>query len=109
MARGNRTAGEARCNSKLTEEMIVRARLLHEEGISYAVIAKGLGVCKSTVLRAVNGTTWGDTRLHSPRIPCAESLPQVTTTIYVVPRSNVVLLRDKLRQRNRERTRYVAD
>jgi hypothetical protein len=51
--------GEKHHNAKLTRKRVEYAKLLREQGMSYAKIAIRLGVAKQTAMSAVKGNTWG--------------------------------------------------
>lgn len=50
--------GEKNGAAVLNDAEVLSARRLRSAGHSYAAIAARLGVCKSTIQRAVNGETW---------------------------------------------------
>jgi len=50
--------GEKNHRSKLTVEMVSKAKSDHQLGKSFGEIARGLGLARSTVSRAIQGITW---------------------------------------------------
>jgi hypothetical protein len=51
--------GENKSNSKLTEQMVIEARLEREnKKTSYQKLADKYGVCKKTIMCAIKGTSW---------------------------------------------------
>lgn len=50
--------GSGNCNARLTEDMVVIARNLHDEGRTFADIARSMHVGRDTVSRAVRGASW---------------------------------------------------
>lgn len=56
---GRRRFGEAVHNAKLTEAKVIEIRALRRNGLSLGRIAAHIGVSKRTVLRCLQGETWG--------------------------------------------------
>ena len=52
--------GERNHISKMTREIVSKAKADHQRGESFSDIARGLGVARSTVSRAIQGVTWNE-------------------------------------------------
>ena len=57
-AKGRSTRGEQMHNAKLTDEAVREARVLASTGVFQKDIAKGLGVGRRTIGKAIRGKTW---------------------------------------------------
>lgn len=56
--RNNPPKGEAHSRAKLTEDDVLKMKLLREKGWAYSQLAGEFAVSKATAMRAVKGQTW---------------------------------------------------
>lgn len=63
--RNNPPIGVAHPHAKLSEQSVMQARLLRDQGMSYRALASKFGVCRKTITKACTGVTWR----HLPGLP----------------------------------------
>jgi group I intron endonuclease len=55
---GKKILGSANSFAKLTDEIVLQARKLHREGMTFVQLSKMLNVSESAISRAIRGITW---------------------------------------------------